>query len=155
MVYARDNRSPGEEVTVKMGSKILAVVAGIVVAVLIVFVVETAGHEIWPTAPPPGVDPHDPEVLKAIMPSIPVGAKVAVIVGWVAGAFGGGFVAAKIARNARFAWIVGGIQLAFGAITMFSIPHPLAMLIAGLLLPLPAAMLGGMLAAPRNAQAQG
>jgi hypothetical protein len=136
-----------------MGTKILAVVAGIIVAVVIVVVVEAAGHGIWP--PPPGIDLSNPEALKALMPSIPIGAKIAVIVAWVAGAFGGGLVAARIARNARFAWIVGAVQLAFGMVTLLSIPHPLAMWIAGLLLPLPAAMLGGKLAAPREPQPQG
>jgi hypothetical protein len=135
-----------------MGSKILAVVAGIFVAVVIVFMFEAAGHSFWP--PPPGVDVSNPEALKTLMPSIPLGAKVAVIVAWVAGAFGGGLVAARIAKNARFAWIVGGVQLAFGIATMLSIPHPLAMWIAGVLLPMPAAMLGGLLGAPRAPHAE-
>ena len=135
-----------------MGSKILAVVAGIFVAVAIVFVFEAAGHGFWP--PPPGVDVSNPEALKTLMPSIPLGAKVAVIVAWVAGAFGGGLVAARIAKNARFAWIVGGVQLAFGIATMLSIPHPLAMWITGVLLPMPAAMLGGLLGVPRAPQVQ-
>lgn len=86
MVYGHDC-SRGE-VEAKRGSTILAVVAGVVVAVVIVFVFEAAGHSIWP--PPPGLDVSDPEALKALMPSIPIGAKVAVVVAWVAGAFGGG-----------------------------------------------------------------
>lgn len=130
-----------------MGSKFLAVVAGIVIAFVIVFVFEAAGHGFWP--PPPGVDVSNPEALKTLMPSIPVGAKVAVIVAWAAGAFAGGLVAARISKNARFAWIIGGVQLALGIVTMLSIPHPLAMWIAGVLVPMPAAMLGGLLGTPR------
>lgn len=133
-----------------MGKRVLAVVAGIFVAGLIVFVFEAVGHGIWP--PPPGIDVSNPEALKNLMPSIPLGAKIAVVVAWVFGAFGGGYVAARIGKNARLAWIVGVVQIALGVFTMLSIPHPLAMWITGILLPLPAAMLGGHLGASGTTQ---
>jgi len=127
---------------------ILGVVAGIVAAVVVVGVVEAAGHLIFP--PPPGIDLSDPEQLKTIMDKIPPGALVAVLVAWGAGSLAGGFTAAAIARRAHFvhALIVGGIQCAFGIITMLMIPHPLWFWFASIAIVVPTSYLGALLAKP-------
>jgi len=125
---------------------ILGVVVGIVAAVIVVGVLEAAGHWIFP--PPPGIDLSDPEQLKTIMDKIPPVALVAVLVAWGAGSLAGGFTAAAIARRAHVvhALIVGGIQCAFGIITMLMIPHPLWFWFAAIAIVVPASYVGALLA---------
>jgi hypothetical protein len=107
---------------------ILGIIAGLIAAVITVALVETLGHMIYP--PPPGVDVTDPAQLSAIMSTIPLGAKIAVLVAWAVGILVGGAVSIIIARKTWPAWVVGGAVLLMGAITMYMIPHPLWMIIA-------------------------
>lgn len=128
---------------------ILGVIAGIVAAFVIVLAVETAGHLIFP--PPPGTDLADPEALAKIIDLLPIGALVFVMIAWIAGAFGGGAVAAAITRQPWAAWIVGVIMLAGGLWSMVAIPHPHWMKVG--LLPatlLPAWVAGQIWAPPRR-----
>lgn len=132
-----------------MGRSVLAVFVGIVVAVLAVFIVESVGHVVFP--PPPGVDVSDPEALRELMERIPAGALAFVLLAWVLGSFLGGFTAAKIAVQHRLACalIVGVVMLGAGGMTMMMIPHPLWMMVLGVLLPVPAAWVGARLAGAR------
>ena len=123
--------------------RLLGVIAGIVAGAIIVPLFEGLGHALWP--PPAGTDLRDPEQLKALLPSLPIGALIAVVVAWAMGSFGGGWMAATIARDGRMALVVGFILLCMGVLTMVQIPHPLWMWVMGLLLPLPAAWLGSRL----------
>ena len=54
--------------TNSMGRRILAVVAGIVTAFILVMLIEWLGHLIIP--PPEGIDPADPESIRAMMDQI-------------------------------------------------------------------------------------
>ena len=107
---------------------ILGIIAGLIAAVITVALVEMLGHLIYP--PPPGVDVSDPEQLSAIMSTIPLGAKIAVLIAWAVGIIVGSVVAMLISKKPWSAWIVGGFILLMGAITMYMIPHPLWMVIA-------------------------
>jgi len=107
---------------------ILGIIAGLVAAVITVALVEMLGHLIYP--PPAGVDVSNPDQLSAIMSTIPLGAKVAVLIAWAAGIIAGSVVAMLISKKPWPAWVVGGFVLLMGAITMFMIPHPLWMVIA-------------------------
>lgn len=106
---------------------ILGTLAGIVAAGLIVLAIESLGHMIFP---PPAIDLANPEALATIINRLPLGALIAVIVAWIAGSFGGGSIAAKIARVPWSAWVVGALMLAGGAWSMVVIPHPLWMKLA-------------------------
>jgi len=123
--------------------RLLAVVAGLVTGMIIVALVEGAGHALWP--PPAGTDLRDPEQLKALLPTLPIGALLAVVVAWALGAFGGGWMAATLARSPREALVVGFLLLCLGVLTMVQIPHPLWMWVAGVAVPLPAAWFGARL----------
>lgn len=125
---------------------VAGVVVGAIVAVVVVMLVESIGHVLFP--PPAGIQAMDPADLAGIMARIPVGALVMVLLAWATGALAGGFVAAKIAtlRRPLAALLVGGFLLAGGVWTMVTIPHPVWMMVLGVLLPLPAAWLGARLA---------
>jgi len=124
---------------------VLAVVAGVIVAVIVVGVVEAIGHAIYP---PPEIDLSDSEALQAIIAKLPVGAIAFMLVAWGLGSFAGGLTAAGIAGRAHTAHasFVGGIQMAFGILTILMIPHPLWFVIASFAIVIPSAWLGAQLA---------
>ena len=132
-----------------MGRTLLGAVVGLVFAVATVMLIEFAGHQVFP--PPAGLDPMVTEDMAKIIQALPIGAMVFVVAAWVIGAFDGGFVAALIARNGhpRAAAVVPALMVMAGVVGMIiQMPaHPAWMSAAGLLLPMPAALLGAALAA--------
>ena len=132
-----------------MGRTILGALAGLVLAVVTIMLVELAGHQLYP--PPEGLNPMVTEDMAKIIQSLPAGAMLFVVAAWVIGAFDGGFVAAWIAGKGhpRAAAAVPALMVMAGVIGMIvQMPgHPLWMAVAGLLLPIPAALAGAALAA--------
>jgi len=111
---------------------ILAVVAGVLVGAVVIFLTESLGHMIFP--PPEGIDLKDPEQLKSIMKDIPLGAKLGVLAAWGAGVFAGGVAALLIARRwAPVAWVVAATLFTLAGVTMMAIPHPWWMIIGAVL----------------------
>ena len=127
----------------KIVRSILALVVGAIVAVIVVGGIEMVGHVIYP--PPGTLDMHNPEAMQKYMETAPTGALMGVMIAWVLGAFVGGGVAALIAACCRctHAAIIGVIVLAMAVVTMMMFPHPDWMKIAGLLLPIPSALIAG------------
>ena len=127
---------------------ILAVLAGLVAAWLTVTLFEFASMHTFP--PPPGIDVHDPAQLAQLIAGMPVPALGLVLAGWVIGALDGGLVARLIAKR-RWPAIVVGVVVALGALLMVTtVPHPLWMAVAGVALPIPAALFGAWLARSRK-----
>ncbi len=128
---------------------ILAVLAGLVAAWLTIMLFEFASMRAFP--PPPGIDVHDPVQLTQLITQMPVAALGLVLAGWVVGALDGGIVARLIARR-RVPVIIVGAAVALGALLMVTmVPHPMWMTIAGVLLPIPAALFGAWLVRGRKA----
>ena len=123
---------------------ILGLLAGLVVGVVLVGLLEMAGHMIYP--PPPGLDPRDPSGMAALVAAMPIGAKIAVVVAWALGALGGALTAGLIARRAWTFWVVGGLLAVAAVYTVLMIPHPVWMRIAAVAAPLLGAWTGGWLA---------
>lgn len=131
---------------------LLGVLAGLLAMFVVIMAVEYLGHQAFP--PPPGLDPMRTADLAAIMAQQPVAALVFVVVAWSAGAFAGAWVAARISRRWRIAAAVPiALVVMVGVLGMIrDVPtHPQWMAIAGLLLPIPAALLAARLARPRPA----
>ena len=128
-----------------MGRKFLAVLAGVIVAGVVVFVGEAVGSRMFPS--PPGMNALDPASLKAHAGELPLGAFIAVLVSWALGSFAGGFTASGIARGARGpAVVVGVILMAMGDANFFAFPHPLWVIVLSPVCFVPFAWLGGALA---------
>jgi hypothetical protein len=127
-----------------MVRKILAVVAGVVVGAVVVWVVQLLGHRVVPL--PAGMDPTNMESVRAHMAEIPAAAFGFVLLGYVLGALVGGYTAARIGRAPRLALAVGAILMVFGILNVVLIPHPLWFTVATFIVFLPAAWLGGRLA---------
>jgi hypothetical protein len=118
---------------------ILSVVAGLFVGVILVAVLEAAGHAVFP--PPAGVDLTDPQALDSVMSKLPREALAAVLAAWFLGVLGGATTANLANRRQGLAgWIVSAVIFAFAAWTMAAIPHPLWFVIAAVVLMLTAAI---------------
>ncbi|GAB1408203.1 hypothetical protein MASR1M8_21220 [Thermomonas brevis] len=126
---------------------LLGAVLGVVVAMLTITAVEYLGHQVYP--PPPGLNPMDPADMERILGLLPAGAKWFVVAAWTCGALLGGLVAALVARHPRIAALVPALLVMTGVVMVsLQMPgHPRWMAVAGLLLPIPAALLGATLAA--------
>lgn len=102
---------------------VLAVVFGVLLGSVIILVVETLGHAMFP--PPPDLDPGSPQSLR----EIPLGALCAIVAAWFAGAFGGGAAASLIAKRwAPAAWVVAAAILLLAGAAMAQLPHPFWMI---------------------------
>jgi hypothetical protein len=130
-----------------MGRTIAAAVVGVVAAWVTIMLAEFASAPLHPA--PAGFDLRDPAAVAAFVATLPVAALLLVLAGWVVGALVGGHVAARIGRTARPAWVVGLVIVAGVIANAVMIPHPLWLTIAGVLLPLPAALLGARFARRR------
>lgn len=107
-----------------MGRSLLGVLAGIAVAMVVVMVVELVGMKVYPL--PAGVDATDPEALKALMPTLPLGSFLFVLVSWILGTGAGALAAQRVSNATTRApgLAVGAIILAFALYNMWVIPHP-------------------------------
>lgn len=130
-----------------MGRKILAVVAGVILAGVVTFAVQKIGHQVYP--PPENLDTKNMEAMKAYIATLPVGALLFVLLSYIVGSSAGGWLAAKIVRTSQIhlPLTVGGIQLLFGIMNLVTIPHPVWFAIASVIVFLPAAYFGGKLGA--------
>lgn len=125
---------------------IIAVVIGVFVATAIIFAAEQAGHRIFPPAAIGAIDCSnsstyaDKTSAAVCIAATPLGAKVAVVVGWFLGALIGGVAAVSIGRKwAALAWVVAATVFVLCIFNFIAFPHP-AWMIAGAVL---AALLGG------------
>lgn len=134
-----------------MPRTILGGLAGIIAAFAVIAIVQLVGHELIP--PPTGMDPADPDSIKAAMAALPVGAFLFVLLSYFAGAFTGTFVATWLggARALTNAVVVGGLVFAATVANLLMIPHPLWFMVVALAGIPAAAWFGGKLAPRRVA----
>jgi MFS family permease len=125
---------------------LLGIVAGLAAMFVVITAVQWLGAQLYP--PPPGLDLRDQHGMAALIAQLPLAALAFVVLGWLLGALAGGWVAARIGRDhPRAAAAAVGLAVVAGVVLMVaSIPHPLWMGALGLLLPVPAALLGARLA---------
>lgn len=126
-----------------------AVVAGLVVAFLLMFGLEMLGMALFP--PPPGLSLRDEADLARLVEMSSFGKKLWVVSGWSLASFAGGWLAARIGRRHRLvAGLAVGTFIVLGVVmNAVTIPHPMWMNALGVLLPIPLAWLGARLAMPR------
>lgn len=125
-----------------MGRNIAAVVAGVIVAVGLVMLLESAGYYFYPM--PADLNMDSMEALRSHIANLPVGAFLLVGMGWFLGTLGGTLTACKIgiAKPVTFALIIGGLMLATTTFNLITIPHPLWFSISGIAAVVVAAWIG-------------
>ena len=133
-----------------IGRSVLAVLAGAVVAGVLIAIVEAASSAVYPL--PPGIDLHDHEAMRQHIHSLPIGAFVFVLAAWAIGSFGGSWVAARLATRARLVHglIIGALFLLAGILNMLMIPHPWWMWVGGIVALAGSSYLGARLAVSRS-----
>lgn len=132
---------------------VIAAVMGIVIAFALVSLTDAVAGSLFRL--PEGIDPNNraavTAALEAALAKAPLSAMLTLIAGYFVSAFGGGFIARKIAQdNALWPSLTVGVLLLLGTIGNYMmISHPLIMVILGVLAPVPGAWLGARVAAPR------
>ena len=103
---------------------IFAGIAGVVIAVLIVFLADELSHMVYPMAA--SLDPADTEDLRAYIATLPIAAFLMVMGGWVVATFVGSVVADRIgtAKLWIYPTVVGGFMFTATTANLIAIPHP-------------------------------
>lgn len=116
-----------------MVRKILAVFAGVIVASICIWAIETLNHMMYPY--PDGMKPNDMEGFKSYVETLPFLGKFMVIVGYAVGALVSGFIATKISKDGKptAAIICGIVFLVFTIYNMTVLPTPIWFWILGIL----------------------
>lgn len=127
-----------------MLKNIAAGIAGVVIAVALVWVVERVGHAVYP--PPPDLNFADPDTMRAYIQTLPLGALLFVAAAWFIGTLGGTCAACAIgtAKPMIFAIVVGGLMLVATIMNLVMIPHPTWFSVLGIVGVVVAAWLGTM-----------
>lgn len=128
----------------------VAFLAGAISMSLTVAGIQMIGHALWPL--PPGINANDAAQMASIVGAMPVAAKVWVVFAYAVATAVSVLVATAIARTR---W--KGLGLALGLlmvmlciINILMIPHPLWMIAATLLIPLPIAVATARWRRPRG-----
>ncbi len=88
----------------KVVRSIVTVIAGFVAASAVMMMIETVnGHVLYLELGKVAEGMTDREAIRALMSNTPVGAFLVVLFGWALGSLVGGFLAARIGRNAPVA----------------------------------------------------
>jgi hypothetical protein len=128
--------------------RVRSVVAGFVVASVVMMAVEWAnGRFFYPEVGAAAKGLTDPEAVRQLFATVPVGSLLVVVVGWALGSIAGGFVAAKLADGSPrgHALAVGILLTMAGIANNLMLPPPLWFWVAGLVVFVPAALFGGQL----------
>jgi hypothetical protein len=123
-----------------MGRTIGGVVLGIVAAFATIWAIEMVHHLLYPV--PSGVRLTDHDGLARYIGAMSLPQMLFIAGGWLAGAFVGGMIAAKIARRISALWIVAGVVALAGIANILYVAHPLFLQIAAVAAP----VIGGWLA---------
>jgi hypothetical protein len=121
--------------------RVLAVAAGLAVAVLMVGLVEGLSSRFHPL--PAGIDYNDRAAMTAAISALPATAFVAVLAAWGLGALAGAYAATRIGRHAGSGYLIGVLIGAGAVANLLMIPHPVWMW-AGAAIVVPLATLAGV-----------
>ncbi|AJP73657.1 hypothetical protein [Sphingomonas hengshuiensis] len=113
--------------------RLLAIVAGLVVAMATILGIELLAHLLWPLPLP---DLADTPAVAAFLAEAPGGAQTMLIGAWFAGALLGGTTAFRVADWPAAGWIVAFLVAAGGLANVLLLPYPLWMQIAAVAAPL-------------------
>ncbi|MGH7693499.1 MAG: hypothetical protein ACRENH_00885 [Gemmatimonadaceae bacterium] len=130
--------------------RFLAIVAGLVAAMAIIFAIEAVGRLLFPL--PAGMSLTEPQSLRERADMIPVGALASVLVAWTLGALAGSYSVGRLigARGASLAYVAGGVVLVWAALMTMRMPHPIWFVAATPILIVGATILGAWPNRPRR-----
>lgn len=123
---------------------VLAVIGGLVAAVVAIVVVES----LSPYAPPSDIDVSDRHALGAWLGSLPWTAFALILLAYLMGAVVGGYATNRLAASTPYrpAMVTGFGLFVFGAMNLLAIPHPLWFVLVSSAIHFFGAWVGGRLA---------
>ena len=123
----------------------IAIGVGLLVGMLTITVIDAIGMALYPL--PAGVDPDNPESIRAAIPTLPLGSFVFLLAAWALGAMHGGGFAAYLSRGPRVlhGLIVGAILMAYAIYQLYVFGGPTWFTVTGVLLFLPCAYIGALI----------
>ncbi|MEW4489677.1 hypothetical protein AB1L42_16465 [Thalassoglobus sp. JC818] len=129
-----------------MGRKIVGVLGGLIVGFAWNMALVILSSYLFP--PPAGVDLNDAEAFAAYVETLPMTAFLIVLVAHAGGAFVGGYICEMIVGQNWLAGpiCIGTLTLLGGVTNLMMISHPVWFAIADLILYLPAAIFGAIVA---------
>lgn len=121
---------------------ILSVIAGLIVAMVTFVIAETINAMLHPSVKT--VDFNDKAAVKTFYENQPISLWLMVLVGWFLGALLCGFLIKYLTKsNSKNLTIIAGSLLTLSAVAnFFSIPHPTWFIVVGLIIFIPATLLG-------------
>ena len=127
-----------------MGKNIGAGLAGVIIAMLSVWLVQKIGHAVYP--PPADIDLNDFEAMKDYVAGLPIGALLFVIASYFIGTLVGTCVACAIGTMLPriYALLVGCLMLVATTMNVMMIPHPTWFILAAVIAIVAGAWLGTM-----------
>lgn len=132
-----------------MVRKILAVIAGLLSAILIFMIMQAIGGAIYgkPQMPEGGGMP-DPAAMAEYIKGLPIGAFVLLALGYIIGSTAGGFIARKISlSDSLVVPVIIGVVLTLAWVANISmVPHPIWLTVVGFFCYIPFTILGHKLA---------
>ena len=133
-----------------MKNNVLAVVIGIIAAMMVVMLGDRIAFSIFP--PPENLDFHDPVSVQNLVDGMPITAHLLLFFNWSVSAFVGGLVTTKLAKSKwnLLCVIKGSLLLIANVLNMFVIPYPVWLIIITVLMYLPMTYIGGKLVAQKN-----
>ena len=122
--------------------KVLAVVVGLVVAVLIFIAFESLKEQLYPL--PPGMDRADHKAMSAYEEALPAKALAVMLAGWMIGSLVCGILVKIISKSKDRtpAYLAGLFLMAAGIVDIYMLPHPLWFIVTGVLIFIPATLAG-------------
>jgi hypothetical protein len=127
------------------------VAAGVIGGMLLLAGVENVGVLLYP--PPKGIDVHDVKAMQKMMASMPIGAFLFVLAGFLIATTAGCYLAARVSKMRGPAIFVGALFLVGGIANLLMVPHPIWFWIACIVVFIVATIAGTRLAAPPRAAA--
>src|SRR5262245_14728026 len=132
---------------------VLAVVVGFVAASVVMIVVESLnGRVFYPELARQAEGVTDRQALRQIFAGAPVGALLVVLLGWVLGSLVGGLATARFGKSSPVghALALGVVLTLAGIANNLMMPPPLWFWVAGLVVFVPVACAGALLAPGRS-----
>jgi hypothetical protein len=130
---------------------VIAIVAGIVAGLAAVVAIALVGGMIFPS--PGRIDGFNAEQIVSLFPTLPTGAKIAILLSWLGGALAGAAAAKRIAGRGWAAWTVAGIFVVYVLINVLVLPMPGWLQAIAVVGPLVGGLLANHLVADRSFEA--
>jgi hypothetical protein len=135
-------------------NKFLAIIAGLIVGSIGMFVAQYIGHSIYPS--PMSMNANDPAQLDMYINEAPVMAILFVAIAWAFGTWLGAFFTSLIARSKRIflGMIIGTLFFLGGLYNLYKISHPLWFWFVGLSVFFPSAYWGAWVGSRQKKEKQ-